>query len=350
MKTTEFKYDIAISLCKEDVQFARDLKVQLNPGLRVFFYEQNQEEIIGRSGIEVFAEVFHEARVVIILSRKEWSETFYTKIEMNAISERLQNEGFDFIVVIPMVPGEKPVWYPNTRIYADPFNLPIETIAKVVEYRVTQSGGIVKPLTLEDLHQNLLSRIEEKKKVIQLQITQEALDCIVREFNIVKDYAVQKREFIKESALWDVDESIVGDPFEFRFMIDGFLLEFKMLRPNERYQSIVSTQDYTLAVNLYSVIGRFNFDRDSDNKNLIESKEYKFLYDQILKGWAIPYVYDNKVSNQEESILFKYKDSEQMVVTYSYYNLKNPISSGELVDYWFKELIKLAAARIFQYV
>lgn len=71
-----YKYDVAFSLCKQDVEFAGKLIAQLNPSLKVFFYEQNQEELISKSGPEAFGKVFkEESRIVVILSRKEWGES-----------------------------------------------------------------------------------------------------------------------------------------------------------------------------------------------------------------------------------------------------------------------------------
>jgi hypothetical protein len=81
-----YKWDIAISLCKQDVDFARKIVRTLNPSLKVFFYEERQEELISKSGPEAFAKAFKEqSRIVVILSRNEWTESFYTDIERNAI-------------------------------------------------------------------------------------------------------------------------------------------------------------------------------------------------------------------------------------------------------------------------
>ena len=116
---TDYKYDIAISLCKQDAVFAKKLVKALNPGLKIFFYEEKQEELISKSGPEVFAKIFKEqSRVVVILSRNEWSESYYTDIERSAIIDRtsVKNEGYNFLMVIPMEPGQIPSWYPSTRI------------------------------------------------------------------------------------------------------------------------------------------------------------------------------------------------------------------------------------------
>ncbi len=114
-----FEFDIAISLCKQDVDFAKKLVSNINPGLKVFFYKNNQEHIISKSGPEVFGKIFKEkSRVVVILSRDEWSDSYYTDIERNAIIDRtsVKHQGYNFLMVIPMIPRQIPSWYPSTRI------------------------------------------------------------------------------------------------------------------------------------------------------------------------------------------------------------------------------------------
>jgi hypothetical protein len=79
--TKAYEWDVAISLCKQDIEFARKLVKNLNPNLKVFFYEDRQEELISKSGPEKFAQIFKEqSRVVVVLSREEWGESFYTDI------------------------------------------------------------------------------------------------------------------------------------------------------------------------------------------------------------------------------------------------------------------------------
>jgi len=134
--TKIFNWDIAISLCKQDIDFAKKLVKAINPSLKVFFYEDRQEELISKSGPEAFAKTFKdESRVVVILSRDEWSKSFYTEIERNAIIDRtaVKNEGYQFLMVIPMVQGEIPSWYPSTQIYASPFRFTIEELAHFIE-------------------------------------------------------------------------------------------------------------------------------------------------------------------------------------------------------------------------
>ncbi len=94
----EKSYDIAISLCKQDVDFAKKLVNKLNPSLSVFFYEDKQEELVAKCGPEEFSRIFKlRSKVVVIISRKEWGESFYTQIEKSAILDRLPQEGFVFL-------------------------------------------------------------------------------------------------------------------------------------------------------------------------------------------------------------------------------------------------------------
>jgi hypothetical protein len=347
-----YKYDIALSLCKEDTDFARNLVRQLNPGLKVFYYENNQEDIISQSGPEIFGKVFKEARVVVILSRKEWSETFYTKIEMHSINDRTRTEGYDYLVVIPMVPNEIPVWYPKTMIYADPLNITLEVIANIVEYKVAERGGVVKQLTVEDQYQHLLIRIENKKKLIQLQSSEDALMEIIDEMKTILTIVNQKIELLKNPTIGTTDRYIVTSipNLQAYFAINDYLLEIKILSPDEIYHKIVTTQDYTLSIQLYKFFGSFKHNYlSTENRKLIKGQFYKFLYDSNKLGWACPFVYD-KISKNEVMVLFSHRDTESLQVVNRYYDLKNPKSSEEIIDGWFQQLLKLATSKIEQYI
>ena len=349
----DYKYDIAISLCNQDVEFARKLKAQINPSLNVFFYEQSQQEIISKSGPEVFGSVFKESRIVVILSRNEWGETYYTGIEKSSILDRtsMKGEGYDFLMVIPMMPNETPVWYPSTRIYANPQNSSLEELAKFIEFKVTEAGGVVKQLTLEDRHKYLLERITEKKKIIKLQTSKEALDDILAAIEKIKHIVNEKIEFIECTRFWATQKQAWYLPFGSCFAIEDSLLEIRILKPDETYQRIVSTQDYTLSVRLYKIIGAINnLYEESANKQLIGSQDYKYLYSDTLKGWSVSFMDRNQITEKEAAVLFRYRDPHNIKVTYWYYDLKNPLQPGILLDRWFQELLKDASCNLEKYV
>ncbi len=347
-----YKYDVAISLCNQDAEYARSLKAQINPSLNVFFYEQNQEEIISKSGPEVFASVFKEARVVVILSRKEWSQTFYTELEMHAITDRYKKEGLGFLVVVPMLPGEKPIWYPETLIYADPLSMSLEKIATVVEYRVTQSGGIVKQLTLEDNYEHLQRRIEEKKCAIRLQSTKEAIEEVDKEGATIYALVQQKMDFLTTGNPAGIERNLWPSPnVETFFRMGRYILEIRFLKPDIMYNKIVSTQDYTLVICISRVFGNLrNLYEQSENKKPIKSQEYKYLYGTPTKGWATPYVPTNKPSAADKQVLFSFKDPIRMQETHYHYDLRYPANAAILIDKWYSELLNYAASNIKNYI
>ena len=150
---TDYPIDIAISLCQEDLAYAKQLKRELNPKLNVFLYEERQDELLSKDALVEFGKKFRdEARLVVVLYRPKWGESLYTGIEQEAILDRAKKskDGNDFIVMIPLEGKTCPFWYTKSRIYADPERFSPEQIAKFIEYQFAQREGTIEPLTLED--------------------------------------------------------------------------------------------------------------------------------------------------------------------------------------------------------
>ncbi len=339
--TKKYSWDIAISLCRQDIDFAKKLVKALNPSLKVFFYEDKQEELISKSGPESFAKTFKEqSRLVIILSRKEWSETYYTEIERNAIIDRtaVKNEGYQFLMVIPMVQGEIPPWYPSTQIYASPFRFSIEELAHFIEFKVAEEGGIVKTLTVEDLYQNIIDRIELKKSIIYLQQDKAAIQSAKDEMAILKDCFDKKIEFLSKNIVDKVSH------YQFcqlgnhsHLSIGEYLLECKFVSPDQLAIQFFTTQEFCVTFKLYKTFGN-----DEDRKSL-ESEQRIFYYTQELQGWALPHLYE-QVTDRELQVLFRNKDNSQ------YYDLTNPMRTGSLVDNWFQRLLSKSTQGIEKYI
>jgi hypothetical protein len=330
----DFRYDIAISLCSQDVEFARQLVKSLNPGLKVFFYETNQYELIAKSGPEKFAKVFkEESRIVVIFSRTEWSESFYTSIERDAIIHRtsVKNEGYDFLFIIPMEHGQIPVWYPPTRTYADPRRFSIQELAKFIEFKVAEEGGIIRQITTEELYQNLLDQIKAKKEIIKLQITTSAIEAGFNETKTIKDMFNTKITVFKEN-MFDIHSSKEFTEYTntAQCHIGKYLLESHVGDRDNSYRRVVRAQDYIVSFKLF---------KNSNNKyELVEEEAFCFFYSAILKGWAKPMI--NKNPNQHTlPVLYSNNNNE-------YYDLKNPIRTEVLVDQWFQKLLKLASSEI----
>lgn len=352
-QTKTYKYDIAFSLCKQDVQFARDLIAQLNPSIKVFFYENNQEELIAKSGPEAFGRVFNnEARIVVILSRKEWSETYYTDIERNAIIDRtsVRNEGFSFLMVIPMGPGETPPWYPSTRIYANPQLSSIEQLARFIEFKLVDEGGQIIKVTLEERYRHIQKKIEAKKKLIKLQSSEEARAGIQGELIALEKAFANKIEFLKNDNMSAVSyRDVPAQDMHMYLNLDHFLLEMGVISPDISTRRVVLPLDHTLYMHLCTFSGYNTMNGNPISNDTILSKQYKFLYSKNQKGWAEPSTH-GKPDQQQESVLFCNRDADRTALKIDYYDLKDPMTSEELIDQWFQELLKHARENISKYI
>lgn len=326
MDINTYKYDISISLCKQDIEFARKLAKALNPSLSVFFYEDRQEELISKSGPEAFAKVFkEESRVVIILSRKEWSETFYTDIERNAIIDRtsVRNQGYSFLLVIPMEIGESPSWYPSTKIYLDPRRFSVEQLAKFAEFKVTDTGGIVRPLTSEEYSTHFINQLKEKREIVQLQSSQSAIKKLISEIKKVKTLFNAKIEhFSSINHLFHLRKKPFSESIDDgEFGLGEHLLRCEIYNIDTSCQ-LVSTQTINLIRTFYNA-----------RTQNIESKQYKFYYSDQLCGWSIPQPYSGNNNSQIAHLFTEYGNG--------WYDLKSAITSETMVDDWFTELWQL---------
>ena len=339
--TKTYKWDVAISLSKRDNDFARQLIKAINPNLKVFFYEDRQEELISKSGPEAFAKTFkEESRVVVILSRDEWSNSFYTEIERNAIIDRtaVKNEGYHFLMVIPMIQGEIPPWYPSTQIYASPFRFSIEEIAHFIEFKVTEEGGIVKALTVEERYQNFIDRVEQKRKIINLQHEDVAVQQAKEEMEILKNCFNNKCKLLQRNI---VDKVIINGfgPFRNRseFGYGDYLLKCRFLLQDEFYTQIVTTQDLAISFELVKM------SKSGEEEKSIDSEERVFYYTPELQGWGQPNICE-RPTNKEIPVLFRDKNNSV------FYDLTNPLRTDLLIDKWFQKLLSKSTESIERYL
>lgn len=334
----KYKYDIAISLCKQDIDFARTLVKAINPSLKVFFYDDRQEELINNSGPVAFANTFgEESRIVVILSRKEWGNTYYTEIERNAIISRTKG-GYQFLMVIPIAEGEIPAWYPSTHIYANPFRFTIDQLAHFIEFKVTEEGGIVKPLTVEGVYQNFLDKIEQKKSIVNLQHQQVAVEIAKAEVNKFSICFNEKIDFLSKAIVYKVDFiHFYPTRLNSYFSYGDYLLECKFLLQYYFYSSIITTQDAIVEFELYKSTNGVV------DRTPIETEQRIFCYSPVLQGWGRPLFYE-QVTDNEKQVLFRNRDNIQ------FYDLIDIMSTSSLVDSWFQRLLSSATENIERFL
>lgn len=338
-KNLYFKWDIAISLCKQDVEFARKLISFLNPSLKVFFYEDNQDELISKSGPEAFADIFKsQSRVVLILSRKEWSNSFYTEIERNAIIDRLatQKEGYQFLFVIPMMLGELPTWYPTTRIYADTQRFSLEEIAKFIEFKVTELGGTINPITVEEKYSQILDQIRFKKELISSQKSKDGLEKLFDEIKSVKRIFNNKSAFLREKSFLRISWfDFKDDEYSKEAYLEygNFKLICKLNYPKGYDELIFSTQDISVSFEL------LKFSTESEVFRKIVHEKRLLFYRPESTGWAL--AKETEILNEVESSFFF-----QSKINGKYYDLVETINTQTFVDTWFQRLLQKSVENI----
>ncbi len=141
--TKNYKYDVAFSFLEQDESTALQINDLLQERLSTFIYTDRQQEMAGTNGEKTFDEIFCEqARIVVVFYRKGWGDTPWTRIEQTAIRNRAYEEGYGFVLFIPMEPSTKiPQWLPKTQIWIGLERWGIDGAAGVIEARVQETGG-----------------------------------------------------------------------------------------------------------------------------------------------------------------------------------------------------------------
>jgi hypothetical protein len=122
MTEDDYEYDLAISFVAKDESLATDLADQFEERLRIFLYSRKQDKLGGTDGEQTFNEVFaKQSRLVVVLYREGWGKTPWTRIEVTAIRNRAFDEGYDFVLFIPLDGKPSvPKWLPRTQLWISP--------------------------------------------------------------------------------------------------------------------------------------------------------------------------------------------------------------------------------------
>jgi hypothetical protein len=143
-------YDVGISFLAKDEPFAAELHAQLEQTLKVFFFPRQQEELAGTDGLESMRTPFLDARVAVVLFRKPWGETPWTRVEETAIKGRCLSKGWGSLLFVTLdKTSPLPVWLPNTHIRFSSQDYPLQELVGAIKLRVQENGGeIAKPSAL----------------------------------------------------------------------------------------------------------------------------------------------------------------------------------------------------------
>lgn len=110
---------------------ARELASQLaRTGLRVFFDEHFEHEMLGMDGADYLNRVFFEqSRYCVALVSENYERRAWTQLERRAAQAREQSIGHGVLIPV-LVDATRPSWLLPTRVY---FNLTERTLAELVD-------------------------------------------------------------------------------------------------------------------------------------------------------------------------------------------------------------------------
>lgn len=130
-----YLYDVGISYLEDpDGPVAQKIAKRLERhGVSVFLARTRQEELNGTNIAQKCAAVFKsEARRVLVLHRRRWGTTPYTRIEQDAINDRRLRDSKDgFVKMILMDDAPAPTWYPDSRLCGHFDQLKVDGVVKV---------------------------------------------------------------------------------------------------------------------------------------------------------------------------------------------------------------------------
>jgi hypothetical protein len=333
-----YKYEVSFSLCKQDIGFAKELVSKLNPDLedKIFLYSNNQEELISQIGPEKFRDIFiNQSRIVAILYRKDYGDSYYTQLEKDAVIERISKEkdGYNFIFMIPMIQGDVPKWYPSTRIYADPYNFSLDELAKFIEFKIIESEGIIKPIKFIDRIDNFKKGLNLKLQKIRSLDSPDSLDSVNIELEKLKQYFEELYNYVSRLGMPftvshnnNMDILYIG--------LGKYVLELR-IEDNERFRlRNVSSLSFRLRISIYSE-PEYRFINIGTNKPFIEQRFYRFNKEgQDIFGWSEEVNYGNII--EQSLTAYTYHDKMDNY----YYDLHKFYSSENLVDTWYSLLFE----------
>lgn len=189
MDQADFKYDVAFSFLAEDEALAIELNDLIQDRLSTFLYSKKQEELAGTDGEETFNAVFCEqARLVVVIYRNGWGQTPWTRIEQTAIRNRAYEEGYSFVVFIPLDKHPSvPNWLPKTQLWIGLNRWGIPGAASVIEARVQQLGGFLHEESVEARAKRLERTLNFKENREQFLNSREGVNWSEKAFNSLCD-------------------------------------------------------------------------------------------------------------------------------------------------------------------
>ena len=301
MEMKKYKYDVAFSFLKEDENLAQEINDALKDKTETFLYSKRQNKVAGTDGEETFNKVFgQEARVVIVLYRKGWGNTPWTRIEETAIKNRALVEGYEFTLFIPLdEPPLVPNYLPKTYIWFGIHKYGINVAISVIESKIQSEGGKIKIETPEDIAKRIkeAEQFDNKRKTFLNSVN--GVRAFELEVKRLYGLLKTKKEFIEKElrdfpiGFEEKNKNCFVNSYDYSIKFYWTISFNNSLEDSELYFSLQSQNLYS---NPPTIINKYIFNFDivypdqkvwiliSDRNKYFTSEELvNFSYDILLK-------------------------------------------------------------------
>jgi len=134
------EFDYAISFSGAEREIARQITLALQTrGLKIFFDENFENELIGKDGVDYLNDIFfRKSKYCIGLLSKSYEESAWTQLERRAIQARefITEPGY----LIPvLIDNFHPDWLLPTRIYFDLSKKGVDKLVDILVIKITNS-------------------------------------------------------------------------------------------------------------------------------------------------------------------------------------------------------------------
>lgn len=151
MNSADYKYEVAFSFLKQDEHLANQINDLIQNKLNTFLYSKKHEDKTSRNREKTFMDVFgKQSRSVVVLFRNKWGTTPWTKIEEKAIRNRAIEEGYNFLLFIPL---------------DDPPKIPKYLLKAQIWTGLVQWGIKGAATAIEELTQSLVGKLREESQI-----------------------------------------------------------------------------------------------------------------------------------------------------------------------------------------
>ncbi|MEO6865022.1 MAG: hypothetical protein ABI229_06195 [Gemmatimonadaceae bacterium] len=155
IRHSEYKYDVAFSLLDSDLSYAQRLEAKLNERFTTFLYSEQKKKLTWGDGADEMMEVYgRTARAVVLLMREGYGQTFFTKLEEQAIRSRLYVGPQDFLMMVLMEEMPSPTWLPRQYIFAKEEQWTFDELATAIAAKIKTLGGQLQKPTAIQLARN----------------------------------------------------------------------------------------------------------------------------------------------------------------------------------------------------